>query len=428
MAHIQSVYAREILDSRGFPTVEAEITLDSGFTATASVPSGASTGSKEALELRDHEKRYMGKGTKQAVLHVNQTMQPVLVKQQFNCQRDFDQALLHLDNTDNKSTLGANSILAASLAFARALAYERDLLLFQSIATDFADQLTLPVPMLNILNGGAHADNNVDIQEFMVMPVGASDWPSALQMGVEIYHALKTVLRKNNLSTTVGDEGGFAPNLRSNQEALDMIMAAVEVAGFKAGADVYLALDVAANELFEGGHYHFRSEHKQYTAQELTDVYLNWAKAYPILSIEDAMAEDDYEGWHHLTQQLGKQMQLVGDDVFVTNPKLLADGISKDIANAILIKPNQIGTLTETLDTIQMAKKAQYQTVISHRSGETDDAFIADLAVGCNAGQIKTGAPARVDRVAKYNQLTRIFEHNHYDYAGKKVFERWLKR
>lgn len=428
MAHIQSIHAREILDSRGFPTVEAEITLDSGFTATASVPSGASTGSKEALELRDHEDRYMGKGTKQAVLHVNQTMQPVLVKQQFNSQRDFDQALLDLDNTDNKSTLGANSILAASLAFARALAHERDLLLFQSIATDFDGQLTLPVPMLNILNGGAHADNNVDIQEFMVMPVGATDWPSALQMGVEIYHALKTVLRKNNLSTTVGDEGGFAPNLRSNQEALDMIMAAVEVAGFKAGADVYLALDVAANELYEGGHYHFRSEHKQYTAQELTDVYLNWAKAYPILSIEDAMAEDDSDGWHHLTQQLGQQMQLVGDDVFVTNPKLLAEGISKDIANAILIKPNQIGTLTETLDTIQMAKKAKYQTVISHRSGETDDAFIADLAVGCNAGQIKTGAPARVDRVAKYNQLTRIFERNNYDYAGNKVFERWLKR
>lgn len=428
MAHIQSIHAREILDSRGFPTVEAEITLDSGFIATASVPSGASTGSKEALELRDHEERYMGKGTKQAVLHVNQTMQPVLVKQQFNSQRDFDQALLNLDNTDNKSTLGANSILAASLAFARALAHERDLLLFQSIATDFDGQLTLPVPMLNILNGGAHADNNVDIQEFMVMPVGANDWPSALQMGVEIYHALKTVLKKNNLSTTVGDEGGFAPNLRSNQEALDMIMAAVEVAGFKAGTDVYLALDVAANELFEGGHYHFRSEQKQYTAEELTDVYLNWARAYPILSIEDAMAEDDNDGWLHLTKQLGQQMQLVGDDVFVTNPKLLAEGISKDIANAILIKPNQIGTLTETLDTIQMAKKAQYQTVISHRSGETDDAFIADLAVGSNAGQIKTGAPARVDRVAKYNQLTRIFDGNNYNYAGEKVFERWLKR
>lgn len=434
MPVIQAIHAREILDSRGFPTVEAEITFASGEIGRASVPSGASTGSKEALELRDAEERYMGKGVLKAVAHINQDIAKHLCGQEFMSQKALDTALIDLDGTENKNKFGANAILAVSLSYARAVAQVESLPLYRSIAQSFSQlnpshqsDLSLPVPLLNILNGGAHADNSVDIQEFMVMPVGASNWNEALQMGVEIYHALKQVLKKSGLSTTVGDEGGFAPNLSSNQDALDKIMTAIEMTGLKPGQDIYLALDVAANELYKNNQYHFYSENKQYSASQLVDVYESWIKAYPILSIEDAMEENDTAGWQEITQRLGKDIQLVGDDVFVTNPKLLTQGIEDSIANAVLIKLNQIGTLSETLETICIAKQAGYQTIISHRSGETDDAFIADLAVGCSAGQIKTGAPARVDRVAKYNQLTRIAEQSTAHYSGRNNFIRWLE-
>lgn len=430
MPVIQAIYAREILDSRGFPTVEAEVKFGTGEVGCASVPSGASTGSKEALELRDAGVRYMGKGVLQAVSHINQDIAKQITGQVFESQQALDHMLIDLDGTDNKSQLGANAILAVSLAYARAMAQFASLPLYQSIAQSITQStqssLSLPVPLFNILNGGAHADNSVDIQEFMIMPVGASDWNQALQMGVEVYHALKQVLKNSGLSTTVGDEGGFAPNLTSNQEALDKIMAAIEMAGLKPGHDIYLALDVAANELYTNHQYHFYSENKQYTASQLVDIYESWISAYPILSIEDAMQENDTAGWQELTQRLGASVQLVGDDVFVTNPKLLKQGIHDSVANAILIKLNQIGTLTETLDTIKMAKQAGYETIISHRSGETEDAFIADLAVGCSAGQIKTGAPARVDRVAKYNQLTRIAERSKAPYSGASHFKRWI--
>tara|TARA_R110002110_G_scaffold33533_1_gene114863 strand:+ start:190393 stop:191679 length:1287 start_codon:yes stop_codon:yes gene_type:complete len=427
MPVIQAICAREILDSRGFPTVEAEVTFESGEIGFASVPSGASTGSKEALELRDAGERYMGKGVQKAVAHINQDIAKLCCGQDFDSQQALDSALIELDGTENKSKLGANAMLAVSLAYARAMSIRQSLPLYESIAQSTPSSISLPVPLLNILNGGAHADNSVDIQEFMIMPVGASDWSQALQMGVEVYHALKQVLKDSGLSTTVGDEGGFAPNLSSNQEALDKIMAAIEVAGLKPGEDIYLALDVAANELYRNNHYHFHSENKQYTASQLVDVYEGWVNAYPILSIEDAMEENDMLGWQEITQRLGGTIQLVGDDVFVTNPKLLKQGIEDSVANAILIKLNQIGTLTETLETIKIAKQAGYQTIISHRSGETEDAFIADLAVGCGAGQIKTGAPARVDRIAKYNQLTRIAEKSNTTYSGRSHFQRWIK-
>lgn len=435
MPVIQAIHAREILDSRGFPTVEAEVTFTSGEIGIASVPSGASTGSKEALELRDAGERYMGKGVQKAVAHINQDIANHVCGQEFGSQQALDSALIELDNTENKSQLGANAILAVSLSYARAVAQAESLPLYHSIAHAFSQHkgtqtpnFSLPVPLLNILNGGAHADNSVDIQEFMVMPVGASDWGQALQMGVEVYHALRAVLKRGGLSTTVGDEGGFAPNLNSNQEALDKIMAAIEMTGLKPGQDIYLALDVAANELYQNKQYHFHSENKQYSASELVDVYESWIKTYPILSIEDAMEENDTLGWQEITQRLGNDIQLVGDDVFVTNPKLLTQGIENLVANAVLIKLNQIGTLSETLDTIRVAKQAGYQTIISHRSGETDDTFIADLAVGCFAGQIKTGAPARVDRVSKYNQLTRIAEQIKAGYSGSHNFKRWMEK
>lgn len=427
MFNIKSLHAREILDSRGFPTVEAELCLNSGAKALASVPSGASTGSYEALELRDQDKsRYMGKGVQTAVYNVCKVIAPSVIGKSFDSQAALDLFLLSQDATSNKSKLGANAILAVSLAFAKACALQKQVPLYQHLSDISASKLFMPVPMMNILNGGAHADNNVDVQEFMIMPVGAENWNQALQMGVEIYHALKSVLREGKLMTGVGDEGGFAPNLSSNQEALDKIMAAIERTGLVAGKDVFLALDVAANELFNDNKYYLASDSKQLNATQLIDIYERWAQTYPILSIEDALQESDFSGWQELTERLGSKIQLVGDDVFVTNPTRLKQGIEKQIANAILIKLNQIGSLTETLDTIALAKNAHYQTIISHRSGETEESFIADLSVGVGAMQIKTGAPARTDRIVKYNQLTRIYEQSNAVYAGKHSFTKWL--
>jgi enolase len=429
MFNIKSLHAREILDSRGFPTVEAELCLDSGAKALASVPSGASTGTYEALELRDQDNtRYMGKGVQTAVHNVCKVIAPSGVGKSFDDQVALDHFLLSQDGTPNKSKLGANAILAVSLAFAKACALQKQVPLYQHLSEISANKLSMPVPMMNILNGGAHADNNVDVQEFMIMPVGAENWNQALQMGVEIYHALKSVLREGKLMTGVGDEGGFAPNLTSNQEALDKIMAAIERAGLVAGKDVFLALDVAANELFNDNKYYLASDNKQLSATQLIDMYERWTQTYPILSIEDALQESDFNGWQEMTERLGAKIQLVGDDVFVTNPTRLKQGIEKHIANAILIKLNQIGTLTETLDTIALAKNAHYQTIISHRSGETEESFIADLSVGVGAMQIKTGAPARTDRIVKYNQLTRIYEQSNAVYAGKHSFSKWLHK
>lgn len=429
MYQIETLMAREILDSRGLPTVEAEIQFASGRLVRACVPSGASTGSFEALELRDQDSnRYLGKGVLTAVKHVNHTIASAVVGKQFATQNDFDRMLLDLDGTPNKSKLGANAILAVSLAFAKACAEQEQLPLYQYLSQLAGDTPIMPVPMMNILNGGAHADNNVDIQEFMVMPVGASNWSEALQMGTEIYHALKQVLKQNKLMTGVGDEGGFAPNLSSNQEALDKILTAIERVGLTPGKHIYLALDVAANELYHEGSYHLSSENKKYTASELIDLYQAWIKNYPILSIEDALEEQDISGWQEITHRLGHTIQLVGDDVFVTNPERLRRGIEEQIGNAILVKLNQIGTLTETLETIKIAKNSSYNTIISHRSGETEDSFIADLAVGTGAMQIKTGAPARTDRVAKYNQLIRISERSKANYAGHFAFKKWLNK
>lgn len=428
MYQIKSIHAREILDSRGFPTVEAEVRLASGVFADACVPSGASTGSFEALELRDNDsKRYKGKGVLTAVHNVLHKIGPVITNKTFESQANLDAALIDLDGTPNKNQLGANALLSVSLAFAKACAKQHGVYLFEHIANITNNTPSLPVPMMNILNGGAHADNNVDIQEFMIMPIQAQNWGDALRMGAEIYHALKAVLKSNQLMTAVGDEGGFAPNLASNQEALDKIMAAIEKAGFKPGSDIYLALDVAANELYRDGHYYFDSEKKSLSASQLVDTYEGWLKAYPIISIEDAMQEQDMLGWQEISTRLGDKAQLVGDDVFVTNPEKLKQGIKDNIANAILIKLNQIGTLSETLETIKIAKDNQYNNIISHRSGETEDCFIADLAVGTNAMQIKTGAPARTDRVVKYNQLTRIADRKPMPYAGLAAFKSWIK-
>ncbi|MCS5708382.1 phosphopyruvate hydratase [Candidatus Berkiella cookevillensis] len=429
MFNIKSLHAREILDSRGFPTVEAELCLNSGAKALASVPSGASTGTYEALELRDQDStRYMGKGVQAAVNNVCKVIAPSVIGKSFADQAALDHFLLSQDGTANKSKLGANAILAVSLAFAKACALEKQVPLYQHLSEISSNKLSMPVPMMNILNGGAHADNNVDVQEFMIMPVGAENWNQALQMGVEIYHALKHVLREGKLMTGVGDEGGFAPNLSSNQEALDKIMSAIERAGLVAGKDVFLALDVAANELFNDNKYYLASDNKQLSATQLIDMYESWVQTYPILSIEDALQESDFSGWQEITERLGSKIQLVGDDVFVTNPTRLKQGIEKQIANAILIKLNQIGTLTETLETIALAKNAHYQTIISHRSGETEESFIADLSVGVGAMQIKTGAPARTDRIVKYNQLTRIYEQSKAVYAGKHSFTKWLHK
>ncbi len=424
MSQITDVYAREILDSRGNPTLEVEVFLESGAMGRAAVPSGASTGEREALELRDGDKgRYLGKGVLKAVANVNDIIADEVIGMEATDQVGIDKKMLDLDGTEYKSKLGANAILGVSLAVAKAAAEEVGLSLYQYIGGSNAKEL--PLPMMNILNGGAHADNNVDIQEFMIMPAGAKNFAEALRMGAEIFHALKSVLKAKGYNTSVGDEGGFAPNLKSNEEALEVIMEAITKAGFKPGEDVLLALDVASSELFENGVYTLENEAEQKkTPAQMVDFYENLVNKYPIISIEDGMAENDWDGWKLLTDRLGKRIQIVGDDLFVTNPKILKEGIAKGIANSILIKLNQIGTLTETLDAIEMAKRAGYTTVISHRSGETEDTTLADLSVAVNAGQIKTGSLCRTDRVCKYNQLLRI--EDELDtvalFRGKEVF------
>lgn len=427
MSHIQSIKALEILDSRGNPTVEAEIVLTSGECAYAAAPSGASTGSREALELRDKDpKRYAGKGVLKAVQAVNQTIAPALIGMDVTDQKKIDEALLALDGTQNKENLGANAMLAVSLAAAKVAALSKRIPLYDYLAQG-EKRLQLPVPMMNIINGGAHADNNLDIQEFMILPVGAPTFAEALRAGAEIFHQLKKVLHDKKLSTSVGDEGGFAPNLPNNAAALESILKAIEIAGYQPGKDIYLGLDVASNELYRDGKYHLGAENKSLTSAEFTEYLAKLAADYPIISIEDGMAEQDWEGWRILTARLGKKIQLVGDDLFVTNTAILQKGIAEHTANAILIKPNQIGTLTETLNAIQMAKKAHYNTIISHRSGETEDTMIADIAVGTNAGQIKTGSLCRSDRVAKFNRLLRIADElgSRGHYAGSAVFSQF---
>lgn len=429
MSQIKNIHAIEILDSRGNPTIEAEVTLTNGHTGRAAAPSGASTGSREALELRDHDaKRYAGKGVQKAVSIVNHEIANALKGFDVNDQQGLDNKLIALDNTANKSHLGANAMLAVSLAAAKASALDKNMPLYRSLNTDGI--FTLPVPMMNIINGGAHADNNLDIQEFMILPVGMDTFANAMRAGVEIFHQLKRVLLNKNLSTSVGDEGGFAPNLRNNAEALEVILQAIELAGYIPGKDIYLGLDVASNELFKSGHYHLHAENKKLTALEFTDYLTELVTQYPIITIEDGMAENDWDGWRILTERLGDKIQLVGDDLFVTNTQLLQKGISENIANAILIKPNQIGTLTETLAAIQMAQDTGYNTIISHRSGETEDTTIADIAAATHAGQIKTGSLCRSDRVAKYNRLLRIADElgENAIYAGRNVFaKKWNK-
>lgn len=418
--NILKIQGREILDSRGNPTVEADVFLDNGLMGRAAVPSGASTGSREACELRDADQsRYAGKGVKKAVENINNIINQTLVGCSIENQNVVDHLLCELDGTENKSSLGANSILAVSLAVADARAKTQHQPLFMSL--NQGESMSLPVPMMNVLNGGAHADNNVDIQEFMIMPVGAADFPNALQMGVEIFHSLKHILKKQGLNTAFGDEGGFAPNLKSNQHALDLLCEAVDLSGFKLAHDVYLALDVAASELFTSNTYFMASENKNYSSDELIHYYQQLVKNYPIISIEDGLDEQDWNGWKNLTQSLGDAIQLVGDDVFVTNPNLLRQGIEQNIANAILIKVNQIGTLTETREAIKLAQKNGYRCVMSHRSGETEDVFISDLAVATGCGQIKTGSLCRTDRIAKYNQLLRINQLAKLNYAGKSI-------
>ncbi|NIR60526.1 MAG: phosphopyruvate hydratase [Gammaproteobacteria bacterium] len=425
MSEITEVIGREILDSRGNPTVEAEVVLASGARGRAAVPSGASTGTREALELRDGDpERYGGKGVRRAVAHIVGALRDGVVGCEGGDQRALDERLLELDGTPNKGHLGANALLAVSLASAHAAAAERGRALYRHLAEAASSTPTLPVPMMNILNGGAHADNNVDVQEFMIVPVGAPTFAEALRCGAEVFHALKQVLIARGLATTVGDEGGFAPDLPSNETAIESILEAVGRAGYRAGDDVYLGLDIASTELYADGVYTLASEGRSFDAVELTDYLADWVERYPIISIEDGMAEDDWDGWAQLTERLGGQVQLVGDDLFVTNTALLEQGIERGIANAILIKLNQIGTLTETLDAVRMAQSAGYAAVISHRSGETEDVTIADLAVGTGATQIKTGSLSRSDRVAKYNQLLRIEEDlgDRAGYAGRSAF------
>src|SRR5437868_1469391 len=410
MSLIEEINAREILDSRGNPTVEAEVTLIGGETGRAAVPSGASTGEHEAVELRDGDKkRYGGKGVLKAVENINDLVARELEGMDALDQIEIDEALIALDGTKTKSKLGANALLAVSLATARAAATYLEIPLYRYLGG--ANARTLPVPLMNILNGGAHADNNVDFQEFMIAPVGASAFHEALRMGVEIFHSLKSVLQKRGYSTGVGDEGGFAPNLKSNEEAVETILQAITQAGYNAGVNVYLALDPAASEFYDGGSYVFKkSDGRKLSSAEMVAYWKSWAEQYPVISIEDGMAENDWEGWKLMTDELGARVQLVGDDLFVTNTEFLRRGIEMGVANSILIKVNQIGTLTETLDCIELAKSAGRTAVISHRSGETEDTFIADLAVATNAGQIKTGSLSRTDRIAKYNQLLRIEE------------------
>ena len=426
MAIIEALGAREILDSRGNPTVEVEIQLEDGTQARAAVPSGASTGAFEAAELRDGGKRYLGKGVEKAIAFVNDEIAPEIIGFDSQDQRLIDAAMIELDGTKNKSRLGANAILGASLAVAKASAESSDLSLFRYLGGPNAH--VLPVPMMNILNGGAHADTNVDIQEFMIAPIGAPTFRESVRWGAEIYHALKAVLKKRGLATSVGDEGGFAPNLDSNRAALDLILEAITAAGFKPGTEIALAMDVAATEFHENGKYNFEGAVK--TSDEMIAYYTSLVDAYPIVSIEDPLNEEDWAGWTEMTKVLGSRIQIVGDDLFVTNPERLAKGIAGNTANALLVKVNQIGTLTETIDAVEMAHRANYRSMMSHRSGETEDTTIADLAVALNCGQIKTGAPARTERVAKYNQLLRIEEELAEGgvYAGRAAFPRFQQK
>jgi enolase len=420
---IQRVHAREVLDSRGQPTVEVEVTLKNGVIGRATVPSGASTGVHEAVELRDGGKRFLGKGVAKAVLHVNEKIAPRLRGKEAKEQAMIDEIMLKLDGSSNKVKLGANAILGVSLAVAHAEAHAQGLSLFRYLGGNQAR--TLPVPMLNVLNGGAHADNNVDLQEFMIVPYGMKSFKEALRGASEIFQTLKKVLHDRSYSTSVGDEGGFAPRVKSNDEAIELLLEAITKAGYKAGSQVALALDVASSEFFNEGNYVFKkSDGRQRSREEMVRLYEDWVRQYPIISIEDAFAEDDWDGWQMMTQSLGKKVQLVGDDLFVTNKVRLKRGIESKVANSILVKVNQIGSLTETLETMKLAKAAGYPTVMSHRSGETEDVTIADLAVATNAGQIKTGAPCRGERTAKYNQLLRIEEElgKRAVYAGKKAF------
>jgi len=427
MTAITRIHARQIIDSRGNPTLEAEVTLESGKMGRAAVPSGASTGEREALELRDGDKsRYLGKGVTKAVGHVNSEIAGKVKGMDVTQQEAIDEAMLKLDGTENKDRLGANALLAVSMACAHAAANQNDQMLFEYLGGDTA--VTLPVTMMNIINGGSHADNSVDLQEFMVMPVGAESFSEALRCGAEIFHTLKKVLGQKGLSTAVGDEGGFAPDLPSNEAALEAILESIDKAGYLAGKDVFLALDAASSEFCKNGVYDLESENRKFNSEEFTDYLAAWVDKYPIISIEDGMDENDWDGWKMLTEKVGDRVQLVGDDLFVTNPKILAEGIEKSIANSVLIKVNQIGTLTETLRTIDMAHNAGYTTVTSHRSGETEDTTIADLSVATNAGQIKTGSLSRSDRIAKYNQLLRIEEKlgNRAVYAGRSAFKQTL--
>ena len=423
MTQISAIHAREILDSRGNPTLEAEVTLSDGSIGRAAVPSGASTGSREAVELRDGDKaRYLGKGVKNAVGNVNGAIAQALKGYAAEDQAGLDKKLIALDGSPNKGKLGANALLGVSLANAHALAASRKIPLWKLLAGNRA--ATLPVPMMNIVNGGAHADNNVDMQEFMVLPVGLPSFAEALRAGVEIFHALKGVLKAKGLNTAVGDEGGFAPDLKSNEQAIETILEAIGKTGYKAGKDVYLGLDVASSEFYKNGVYDLEGEGKKFSSEQLIEFYAGWCAKYPIITIEDGMAEGDWDGWKKLTDKLGGKVQLVGDDLFVTNPAIFREGIDKHIANAILIKVNQIGTLSETLEAIAMADKANYASIVSHRSGETEDTTIADIAVATTATQIKTGSLCRSDRVAKYNQLLRIEEAlgAAAKYAGRAAF------
>ena len=426
MSEIRDIRAREILDSRGNPTVEADVTLASGVMGRAAVPSGASTGSREAIELRDGDARYLKKGVQKAVANVNGEIKKALIGTSAADQSSLDQTMIKLDGTPNKSRLGANALLAVSMAAAKAAALDAGQPLYRTL--DGSGPYTMPVPMMNIINGGAHADNSIDFQEFMIMPVGAPDIAEAIRYGTEVFHALKSLLHKKGLNTAVGDEGGFAPNLGSNKEAIDVILEAINLAGFSAGKDIYLGLDVASSEFYNDGKYVLEAEGQSLSSEGMTDLLAGWVNEYPILSIEDGMDEGDWDGWKLLTEKIGNKVQLVGDDLFVTNASILKEGIEKNIANSILIKVNQIGTLTETLAAINMAKAANYTVVVSHRSGETEDTTIADLAVATNAGQIKTGSLSRSDRVAKYNQLLRIAEElgSECTYAGTSVFKPFL--
>jgi enolase len=423
MSAIKDIHALEILDSRGNPTIAAKVTLESGSEGYAQVPSGASTGTREALELRDGDKsRYLGKGVLKAVQNVNKEIRQTLIGQDASDQANIDRIMLKLDGTENKTRLGANAILSVSMANVRAASADARSSLYQYMSTHA--EYTLPTPMMNIINGGAHAANNLDIQEFMIVPAGIHSFPEALRCGAEIFHTLKKLLSSRGLVTSVGDEGGFAPNLDTNEEALELIMEAIEAAGYKAGQDVFLALDAAASEFFKSGKYHFASENKQFSAQEFVARLGEWVNHYPIISIEDGLAENDWEGWSHMTQELGRKIQLVGDDLFVTNRKYLEKGINNNIANAILIKLNQIGTVTETLATIKTAQEADFGVIISHRSGETCDSIIADLAVATCAGQIKTGSLSRSDRISKYNRLLNINDElkGNIPYSGQKPY------